>query len=511
MRSLITEIQSLGVHVSEKIVGRKGGAGPAEGRAFLINGLPFSVPIAADYVSSSPFSLKETESSEYDLLKNGKFVSMVGIVPEPKYYRKTTDDGIPYRQIALLHGKDCLATTVLQKCVHWRNSKKCSFCATETSLSDKQTIAQKSPVQLAQVAKAAQDMDGVTHMVLTSGTGDPPGSEISYLAQCVRAIKAETNIPVQVQIAPPRDLGLIDELADAGVESVGLHIESFDFDILSKVAPAKAQIGINHYEKAWKKAVQLFGVNQVSSFIIAGLGESANSIAWGSEFLADLGVYPFVVPLRPIPGTKLASAAPPHPDVMKPLYEIVAKILQAKGICSDKILAGCARCGACSALSSYETKEAPLICHSVRTRIEKSQAFRIRKKVFVDEQGLFDTSDVDENDANCIHLVAKKENRIIGTVRVYRDPVGQNQWIGGRLAVEKDCRVTWAGPYLVREAMKRVKKKGCEVFSAHIQEKNIPFFLKLGWKPIGSVQDHFGRPHQKMLANLNLVPEDMEV
>ncbi len=63
MRHLITEIQSQGVQVPEEIIGRKGGAGPAEGRAFLINGLPVSVPIAADYVSKSPYSLKPMKLS----------------------------------------------------------------------------------------------------------------------------------------------------------------------------------------------------------------------------------------------------------------------------------------------------------------------------------------------------------------------------------------------------------------------------------------------------------------
>ena len=508
MHHLITEIQSLGIHVHTKITGRKGGAGPAEGRAFIVSGVPVSVPIAADYVSKSPFTLNETESGYY-LLKNGRPISTIQVVPEPRFYSKCTENGISYRQIALLHGKDCLATTVLQKCVHWKHSQKCSFCATESSLSNGHTIAKKTPGQLAQVAKAAHDMDGVTHMVLTSGIGDPPGSEIPYLAQCARAIKAEANIPLQVQIAPPEDLGLIDELKDAGVESMGIHIESFDTDILSKVAPAKAKIGLSHYEKAWKKAVQLFGVNQVSSFIIAGLGETMTSIAWGSEFLADLGVYPFVVPLRPIPGSRLEKATPPLPDIMKQVYNAVAKILQTKGINTHKILAGCARCGACSALSSYEKKEDALICHSARNEFEKSQAFRIRKQVFVHEQGLFENSDMDKNDKNAIHLVARQNQKIIGTVRIYKKDTGTDHWIGGRLAVEKNSRATCAGSGLVKEAMKRVQKKGCQIFTANIQEKNVPFFLELGWKPIGPVNSHFGHPHQKMQANLNLVPKDI--
>lgn len=526
MHDLITEIQSLGIHIHDDLAGRKGGAGPAEGRAFMINGIPVSAPIAANYVKNSPFSIKETDSG-FDLLKHNIPVSPIQIVPEPQFYNQATEDGIPYKKIALLHGKDCLATTVMQKCIHWKHARKCSFCSTESSLSSGQTIAKKTALQLAQVARAARDLDGVTHMVLTSGTGDPPGSEISYLAQCARAIKKAANIPMQVQIAPPKDLGMIDELKDAGVESIGIHIESFDTDILSKVAPAKAKIGLTHYEKAWKKAVQLFGVNQVSSFIIAGLGETKTSIAWGSELLADIGVYPFVVPLRPIPGSQLANATPPDPDIMKQLYNVVGKILQTKGISTDKIVAGCARCGACSALSSYETfddtfdetccktacgkPKKRIVFHTARNKFEKSRAFCIRKKIFVREQQLFDTSDIDENDSDSIHLVAKQEEKIIGTVRIYKEKAETDHWIGGRLAVEKEFRNTSAGSGLVKEAMKRVKKKGAKLFTAHIQEKNIPFFLQLGWTPLGTVKSHFGRLHLKMEADLNTVPEDMQI
>ncbi len=509
-RHLMTEIQSLGIQVPKEMMGRKGGAGPAEGRAFLINGVAVSVPLAAGFVSRSPFLLRETESG-YCLFKNGTPVSAVQVVPEPKFYQHTTEEGIPFRHIALLHGRDCLATTVLQRCVHWKQAQKCKFCATEASLANQQTIAKKSPAQLAQVAQAAKEMDGITHMVLTSGTGDPPGSEIPYLAQCTRAIKALAHLPIQVQIAPPPDLGAIALLKEAGVDSIGIHIESFDRDILAKVAPAKAGIGLGHYEKAWKKAVQLFGVNQVSSFVIAGLGETRASIAWGSELLADLGVYPFVVPLRPIPGSYFETAAPPLPDPMKKLYESVAKILQSKGLSSRTILAGCARCGACSALSAYEGTPGDLVCHSARNQFEKAEAFRIRKQVFVTEQGLFDQSDTDENDPDAIHLVARHQHKIIGTVRVYKEQTGLDHWMGGRLAVEKEFRTTRAGSALVREAMKRVKKKGCTRFTAQIQEHNIPFFLKLGWTPVAEITDHFGQPHQKMQANLELVLKDHDL
>ncbi len=511
MRRLITELQSMGVRINGDLAGRSGGAGPAEGRAFLINRIPVSIPLTANFVSRSPYSLKDSPSSDqgFDLYKDRNRVDSIRVVPEPQFYQQTTKDGIPYRQIALLHGKDCLATTVLQRCVHWKTGNRCHFCATEASLSAKQTIARKTPVQLAEVARAAKETDGITHMVLTSGTGDPSGSEIAYLAECVRAVKTCAGIPVQVQIAPPEDLMRMDELADAGVDALGIHIESFDFNVLSRVAPIKAKIGLDHYEKAWKHAVELFGVNQVSSFIIAGLGEDPATIAWGGEYLADLGVYPFVVPLRPVPGSEFTHAVPPHPDIMARVYDAVAQILKEKGLGMGKIKAGCARCGACSALPAYQTESSVFTCHSARNQMERCEAFRIRDQVFVREQGLFESTDRDEHDQNAIHLVAKQDGRVIGTVRVFQETPGKDRWVGGRLAVEKDFRSTSAGSILVKEAMKRVKKKGCKIFTAYIQEPNIPFFLKLGWSPLSPVEKHFGRPHQKMQADLNRVPKEI--
>src|SRR3989339_712642 len=246
MRHLITEIQSLGIRVHKDIQGRKGGAGPAEGKSFIIGGIPVNAPIAGHYVSHSPFSLEALEvmDNSYVLLRHGKTVSSLDVVPDPAFYSQSTRDGVGFRNIALLHGRDCLASTVLQQCVHWKQFKKCGFCSTETSLRNKETIARKSPEQLAEVAKAAFDMDGISHMVLTSGTGDPAGSEITYLADCVRAVKAVADIPVQVQFAPPDNLDLIDALKEAGADAVGIHVESFDLKVLARIAPAKAEIGM---------------------------------------------------------------------------------------------------------------------------------------------------------------------------------------------------------------------------------------------------------------------------
>jgi putative N-acetyltransferase (TIGR04045 family) len=248
--------------------------------------------------------------------------------------------------------------------------------------------------------------------------------------------------------------------------------------------------------------VELFSPNQVSSFIVAGLGEKKDSILGGSEMLADLGVYPFVVPLRPIPGSLLENARPPAPGFMTEIYEAVAEILKNRGLASSKSQAGCVRCGACSALPFYEQPQEALACHPVRTRKESERAAAIRHRVFVEEQGLFPETDRDENDPRSIHLVAETEGEIVGTVRVF--PVEDNgHWIGGRLAIQKEFRFSGAGERLVREAVAQVKRQGCARFTAHIQQENVQFFTRLGWKASGPVIEYRGKPHQLMEANLS--------
>jgi predicted GNAT family N-acyltransferase len=73
-----------------------------------------------------------------------------------------------------------------------------------------------------------------------------------------------------------------------------------------------------------------------------------------------------------------------------------------------------------------------------------------------------------------------------------------------------NARHTHAGALLVQEAMKRVKKKGCRLFTANIQENNLSFFKKCGWEPIGEVKDYFGIPHIEMKADLNFIPDELQ-
>ena len=112
-----------------------------------------------------------TRSGSSRITRDGLNLGAVSFPTRPRFYDRATADGIPYWKIAVLHGRDVLATTVLQTCIRYQSrTKTCQFCAIGQSLAAGRTVERKTPEQLAEVAKAAVELDGVTHMVMTTGT-----------------------------------------------------------------------------------------------------------------------------------------------------------------------------------------------------------------------------------------------------------------------------------------------------------------------------------------------------
>ena len=142
-----------------------------------------------------------------------------------------------------------------------------------------------------------------------------------------------------------------------------------------------------------------------------------------------------------------------------------------------------------------------VICRRIASEDELAECFDIRRKVFVQEQHLFEHSDRDDYDGQAIHIAAFYQSRIIGTVRVYQDAGGA--WWGGRLAVLKKYRGR-AGRELVSAAVALVKLQGAEHFYANILSENLNFFKNIGWRPVGVEFLLHDRPHRLVEADLGV-------
>ncbi|MEM3087799.1 MAG: radical SAM protein [Candidatus Bathyarchaeia archaeon] len=373
---LKTELQCSGVKVAssiqvqiEKITGqemgstlqieRASGAGPSGGKYILLPGeVCLEISLVQRFTHSSPFILKSDDEEWFIEKEESGLRLPIRFIPQPNFYRKYTSKGIPMYKVALLHGVDCLATTVNPACYYWRIKKQCKFCGIEVPLRTKRSIGRKHPDQFIEVLDEALKEKFCRHITLTSGTRNTPDKGALDYVHFVKAIKEFANVPTYVQVPPPKDFKYFDLLADVGVDSIGIHAESFDQNILMEICPGKfADADLDRYFEAWKYCVRLFGENQVSTFILIGLGESDSVVLNGTEKLAQMGVITFLAPHIPVLGSTLENSTPPSSRRMLKLYRSTAEIMKKYGLNPSRIKAGCTVCSACGGLQDSFYKD----------------------------------------------------------------------------------------------------------------------------------------------------------
>ncbi|KAA1243132.1 MSMEG_0568 family radical SAM protein [Aquimarina sp. RZ0] len=355
---LLNEIQTQGIRLEgiSDLTTREGGAGPTDHKAVTIFDSTIMIPVFSQSAKKSPFTVSSPSRMGYaSLKKNEKIITTIRFIGEPKFYKENSSDGIPFWKIARLHSKDVLATTVLQNCIRYKNQEtSCQFCAIGESLKHNTTIAYKKPHHLAEVAQRAVELDGISQFIMTTGTPGSSDRGAKILLESVTAVRDVVDIPIQIQCEPPDTFEWFTLLKDAGASSIGMHLEAVSDSIRKKVMPGKAEVSLLYYFEAFKAAVSIFGKGNVSTYILAGLGDTQEEILKMSQKLIHMGVYPFVVPFVPIRNTPLENHSSPDKEFMHGILAPLSQALIAAEMTSDTISSGCAKCGACSTLSTFE-------------------------------------------------------------------------------------------------------------------------------------------------------------
>lgn len=144
---------------------------------------------------------------------------------------------------------------------------------------------------------------------------------------------------------------------------------------------------------------------------------------------------------------------------------------------------------------------------------EAEQAYQLRRRVFCDEQGLFDGDDLDVIDAGAQLLVALGgyggwHEQVVGTVRIHEERSADQPgvWWGSRLAVDPAFRAQGQlGSTLIRLAVSSAHALGCQQFFAHVQKQNEGLFQRLHWQTLQPLLIR-GREHMFMQADLSCYP-----
>lgn len=88
----------------------------------------------------------------------------------------------------------------------------------------------------------------------------------------------------------------------------------------------------------------------------------------------------------------------------------------------------------------------------------KEDAFEIRRRVFMEEQGY--TDEFDDIDDTCIHIVLYKDGEPAGCARTFPEPAGSTRWAVGRVAVLPEKREGGFGRMLVEECERAAIEAG---------------------------------------------------
>ncbi|HEY6918492.1 MAG TPA: GNAT family N-acetyltransferase [Tabrizicola sp.] len=121
---------------------------------------------------------------------------------------------------------------------------------------------------------------------------------------------------------------------------------------------------------------------------------------------------------------------------------------------------------------------------------------RLRRVVFIDEQGVSEADEVDGLDPEAIHLLAFDGDRPVGTARILlKGPVGKI----GRVCVLPEARGTGLGAALIRAA-REVLRAQPGVSDAYLgsQSHATGFYEKLGFAVEGEEFQDAGIPHRHM-------------
>jgi ElaA protein len=123
------------------------------------------------------------------------------------------------------------------------------------------------------------------------------------------------------------------------------------------------------------------------------------------------------------------------------------------------------------------------------------RCFAIRRRVFVEEQGVAPADEWDGLDDACLHWVAWHGEEAVGTARL-REAAGD--WKAQRVAVLPEYRKHGTGAALMRALEAEAWHRGAARLLLHAQAQVVPFYERLGYTAEGPVFDEAGIPHRKM-------------
>jgi hypothetical protein len=303
----------------------------------LPGGLWTNVPVQEAFAQASPYSVHRAQG-RYELRLGDEVITEVALSPRPAWYEQTTAGGKPMTRVGTLQGT-YLGIYPAKVCEYWTakpEKENCKFCSVGLNLGV-DDADEKSVAEVMEVVRAAREQSGITYVDFNTGhyAGD---TYLDILEPYVVRIKRELGLLVGVQTPPHRDLRRYDGLRELGVNRVSFCFEIFDRDLFKEICPGKdREYGLDHYLEAIRYCATLGRKGPrhepwvTNGEIIAGL-EPPESTIRAIDWITSVGAIPTVCVFRPLLGTDLQLAGPPHTEQLVPVFKRLYEACMERGL-----------------------------------------------------------------------------------------------------------------------------------------------------------------------------------
>lgn len=138
----------------------------------------------------------------------------------------------------------------------------------------------------------------------------------------------------------------------------------------------------------------------------------------------------------------------------------------------------------------------------------KEDAYEVRHRVFVDEQGFVEEFDAIDEDPRMIHLTLYLDGKLAGCARLFPSDIEpkidaeQGLWVLGRFAIFPEYRKYGLGTKLLRASEEEAIRHGAACAVLHAQCRVTPFYEKSGYVAFGPIEFEEHVEHQWMKKDL---------
>jgi hypothetical protein len=341
--------------------GGKSRAGVAgSGKSFILGHQePCNIGVLQPFLEESPYQFRIIDNHGW-ILKNGEKVSKATL-REPAWHSTPLSNEIQ------LHGTDSLATALSNFCTYKKQGQGCKFCIIDVG----QEVVFRDPLEIAKSIEAIEKNPELRACFDIEDKYNPDLTDKEILTRkqyivpkdininagalknaakiyenAVSEIRHVSELPIFLEIGPLKREEM-ENLHSAGTDALSFNIEVYDQKMREKVIPGKAHTNpLDVYFSSMRTAVDVFGENQVYSWILIGLEPPEKTIE-GIRKIADTGAIPLPKPFRPLYGADYQNRKPPRVEDAVFIYGEWLDTIKECGLNPLKSKAGCARCNAC--------------------------------------------------------------------------------------------------------------------------------------------------------------------